>query len=83
MLPVIDLLRKELITSPHRIEITETEDCRYTIQSHPSQPKPVSDDKEPLIQDLLYIHSLQKGPFTLGLPQITRDIKRAIRKLWK
>jgi hypothetical protein len=79
----VDLLKQELIAPSHRIEIIETQAFRYTVRFHPSQPKHTSDDKEPLIKDLLFVTPLKKGPLTIDLPQIARNIKRLIRKLLK
>lgn len=71
-------LRRSIVRLAHRIEILETAPYRYTIRSSPSQPEAASEDKEPLIQDLLDITSYERFKIRIDFPRIVRDLK----KLW-
>jgi hypothetical protein len=71
-------LRRSMLRLAHRIEILETAPYRYTIQSSPSQPEAASEDKEPLIKDLLYVEPYERFKIRIDSPRIARDLK----KLW-
>ena len=65
----------------HRVEVIETEPCRYTINAHPFDPEPIKEDREALVRDLIYVRPFEKFGVKLQIPQMVRALKRRLRRL--